>query len=348
MTGVANTPRWQLALLAWVLGGCYAQPPAAFPHVTHLTGIECGRPNQPKCPSCLTCHADVVRADSPRPPTEERCSACHRPGERRVLRTLAVPASTLAARSGLSFSHRDHLRLERVAGQCFGCHESVAETNAAPGIPPMATCLSCHHADFDQARCSPCHQPATLAQRVPQSFMRHDAAWPRRHASDATRARRVCETCHTQAWCTDCHNPERRLPMTLRRLESATHDAVHPLDFVHQHAIEAASRPGTCNRCHTPASCDGCHVLRGVSANRLGATNPHPVGWVGRDLGSRDFHGRAARRDPGSCAACHEQGPATNCIQCHRVGGPGGTPHPASFRSSRSRSDLPCRYCHAR
>ena len=36
-----------------------------------------------------------------------------------------------------------------------------------------------------------------------------------------------------------------------------------------------------------------------------------------------------------------------NCILCHRVGGPGGNPHPGGWMSSRSRqSDTPCRYCH--
>jgi hypothetical protein len=340
-----STPRFMLAI-AWLVAGCQAEAPAAFPHVTHLTRIECGRPNQPRCPNCLDCHAEVAR-DSPHQPNERRCGVCHRSGEQRVVRSLAIPAATIAARSSIGFSHRQHLGLEAIAGQCFGCHAAVVETNASPGVPPMATCLRCHQADFDRARCSPCHQSTTLARLVPQSFMRHDAAWPRRHASEASRASRVCETCHTQAWCTDCHNPERRLPMTLRRMESVTHDAVHPLDFIHQHSLEAASQPGSCNHCHTPSSCDSCHVLRGVSANGVGAGNPHPIGWVGRDVASRNFHGRAARRDPGSCASCHEQGPATNCIQCHRVGGPGGKPHSPGFGSSRSLSDVPCRYCHA-
>jgi hypothetical protein len=99
-------------------------------------------------------------------------------------------------------------------------------------------------------------------------------------------------------------------------------------------------------RCHTTDSCEGCHLERGVSANRLDAANPHPAAWVGSFPGDPNFHGRAARRDIAACAACHDQGPATNCIPCHRVGAYGGNPHPSGWRSARSENATMCRYCH--
>jgi hypothetical protein len=87
-------------------------------------------------------------------------------------------------------------------------------------------------------------------------------------------------------------------------------------------------------------------VARGVSANRVGARNPHPPGWVGSNPNARSFHGREARRDILLCASCHDQGPATNCIRCHKVGGFGGNPHPGGWRSTQSESSTMCRYCH--
>ena len=78
-----------------------------------------------------------------------------------------------------------------------------------------------------------------------------------------------------------------------------------------------------------------------------GGVSPHPVGWMSRDAGSPDFHGRAARREPLTCMACHDHGPATNCIPCHKVGGIGGDPHPHGYHPSRARTDAMCRYCHA-
>jgi hypothetical protein len=113
-----------------------------------------------------------------------------------------------------------------------------------------------------------------------------------------------------------------------------------------RHSLEARSTPAKCLRCHTSSSCDNCHIERGVSAGHPNALNRHPMGWVGHDTFSSNFHGRAARRDPLSCMACHDHGPATNCIECHRVGGPGGNPHPKGWHSSRSAHDAMCRYCH--
>jgi hypothetical protein len=57
-------------------------------------------------------------------------------------------------------------------------------------------------------------------------------------------------------------------------------------------------------------------------------------------------HGRAARRDILTCAACHDQGPASNCIHCHAVGGPGGNPHPDGWSSGRDVQDGMCAFCH--
>jgi hypothetical protein len=47
-----------------------------------------------------------------------------------------------------------------------------------------------------------------------------------------------------------------------------------------------------------------------------------------------------------SCASCHEAGPATNCIGCHRVGAHGGNPHPSGWQSTRGADAEMCGYCH--
>jgi hypothetical protein len=121
---------------------------------------------------------------------------------------------------------------------------------------------------------------------------------------------------------------------------------VHRGDFLTRHAIDALAEPARCLSCHTERDCDSCHVERGVSGNAVGANNPHPPGWVGADTRSSDFHGSHARRDILSCAGCHEQGPATNCIRCHTVGAYGGNPHPSGWQSARGRQSSMCRYCH--
>jgi hypothetical protein len=136
------------------------------------------------------------------------------------------------------------------------------------------------------------------------------------------------------------------LTIERRRPERIDRNFVHRGDFITRHAIEAESQPARCLSCHTPETCDSCHVARGVSANRILGRNPHPPGWVGTAPGDHSRHGREARRDILSCASCHEQGASTNCIRCHKVGAFGGNPHPGGWRSTQSESSKMCRYCH--
>jgi hypothetical protein len=81
-----------------------------------------------------------------------------------------------------------------------------------------------------------------------------------------------------------------------------------------------------------------------VSPSVRGAQSPHPPGWASGVISNT--HGPAARRDVASCAACHDQGPASNCVTCHKVGAYGGRPHPARWRSSEPLSSPQCEPCH--
>jgi hypothetical protein len=162
----------------------------------------------------------------------------------------------------------------------------------------------------------------------------------------AVEDKQLCQSCHQQADCTGCHDTTQELSIEARLPEKVEQTRVHGGDFVTRHALEARAEPARCVRCHEPQSCDSCHRQRGVSESLLGARNPHPPGWIGTSTGSSSFHGREARRDIVQCAGCHDQGPATNCIRCHKVGGFGGNPHPHGWRSSQSPTDSMCRYCH--
>jgi hypothetical protein len=60
------------------------------------------------------------------------------------------------------------------------------------------------------------------------------------------------------------------------------------------------------------------------------------------------MHGVQARLDPFSCASCHGGAGEQLCVDCHRVGGPGGNPHGRGFTSNKDKIlDVPCRFCHA-
>lgn len=323
---------------------CSVPAPARFPHDEHLTKLECGGEGQPKCLACKSCHVQSTTDGELLPPEPKLCAPCH-DDARKVLAESRLPER--GPGEAIRFSHPDHLEREGIRGQCVKCHGGVVDEDPhAPAFPPMDTCLDCHQAEFDQARCSDCHGMNELAELKPVTFMRHDASWMTAHGLAAAQSAEVCASCHAQESCTDCHDLSQTLPLTAKFPEAVFRTMPHRADFLTRHPIEARTQPDRCMSCHTPASCDSCHTARGVSANRADARSPHPAGWVGRDTRSRDFHGRAARRDILSCAGCHDQGPATNCIECHRPGAPGGSPHPGGWRNSQSMEDGVCRYCH--
>ena len=212
----------------------------------------------------------------------------------------------------------------------------------------MSQCFSCHEheQEWNKGVCAPCHAQAELERTLPQTFLQHDQGFMRRHGQLASQEKRLCQACHSQAQCDDCHDTTQDFAIERRRPEQIERKFVHRGDFIVRHAIEAQSQPSLCVKCHSVESCDSCHVARGVSGNRVNGRNPHPPGWVSTETTSRSGHARAARRDVVVCASCHDQGPATNCIRCHKVGGFGGNPHPSGWRSTQSQSSQMCRYCH--
>ena len=325
--------------------GCERTVPR-FQHLDHLN-VECGGPGKPQCLSCATCHGKVQRAAQEPPPWVKSCENCHEDSVALMNRSLRFARAQSERVDRIVFPHDKHLRLGPIHGQCVSCHAGVIDKEkGAARSPTMSKCLECHQRDFERANCTPCHIRSELSRLMPQTFLRHDAAWLERHGMSASRQANICQACHSQTWCADCHEQSRGLLIEQRKPDNIERQFKHVGDFIVRHPIEARSRPATCLRCHTSDSCDSCHIARGVSAAAAGAVSPHPIGWMGRDTGSAQFHGRAARRDLLSCMACHDHGPSTNCINCHRVGGSGGDPHPRGWHSNRSPNAPMCRYCH--
>lgn len=335
------------ALCAAIALACHERPAPRFSHEAHLAGIACGGPSQPACLACADCHRHPPGRE-PQLPTVDQCNGCHTDTTSLLDVTRAKPLSSAPpGPHSIVFDHAKHLNLKEMKGQCVHCHSGAVRMESTL-FPPMDQCLSCHEhkEQFENAQCGPCHTPEDLPRLRPVSFMRHDQSWLRHHAQDANRQPEMCGTCHAQSECDDCHDVSQGLMVELRRPELLEQNFVHSADFMSRHAMEARSQPGQCASCHQPETCDACHVERGISQSSMNPRNPHPPGWVGGNPASRDFHGRAARRDILSCAACHDRGPATNCIDCHKVGGSGGNPHPRGFMSSRGTDEAMCRYCH--
>jgi len=345
---------WLLALavataVTIALAGCNNTAPPRFPHRRHLTSTKCGGPDQPTCPSCNGCHDQIANPGGRTLPTASTCSTCHGPKGGDLMAAEKRRVVRFRTKRTITFEHSAHLGMAKISGQCVKCHDGVPTEGAKGSVyPPMRTCIGCHDEDFKLGRCRLCHQSTGLSKLVPKTFLRHDFEFVRNHGTEATRYAKVCSQCHNQKVCADCHDQSQPLGTAARRPDAIDRGVNHRGDYLSRHPIEARLEPARCTTCHTPRSCQGCHLERGVSASRSGSAMPHPRGWVGPDTESPSFHGKAARRDILTCAACHDQGPATNCIRCHRPGGPGGNPHPNGWSSPRDPSSPMCAYCHDR
>jgi hypothetical protein len=314
-----------------------------FPHRAHLvkTNVD-----------CYTCHGEIRNSEAVTgfsSPGYEPCKRCHGekvgPDTKYAFDVTKTYSGTPSPRH-VVFSHKKHRDV--TTGQCARCHQDVQKDQITPRIlPNMANCTnSCHADDYAEANCTLCHSASDLTQLRPESDVAHGVDYVPRHQTDAVRARSLCMACHEEQHCSSCHDTSAGIRAEVRNLDNVHGTYRHEGDFVTRHAIEARSNSTSCVRCHEPSSCDTCHVENNVSGNRLGAATPHPAGWVGSP-DSSDFHGRAARRRIVECASCHEQGPATNCIRCHKVGAYGGNPHPSGWRSGRSKANTEtCAYCH--
>ena len=347
MTQSSRVP-WIL-ILSVLVGGfaatCKSSLAPRFPHRTHLSGIACGAPGQKACLSCNSCHTPSESDRVDKLPSVTLCEDCHR--DERTQLAIVLASMPKRPFGKIGFDHDRHLAMPKIQGQCVPCHAGVVQAGAA-SVPPMSQCFTCHeHQDeWNRGECGPCHEARDLDRILPQTFLRHEGSFARHHGQLAEQEKQLCQACHAQAECDDCHDMSQNFAVERRRPASIERNFVHRGDFMVRHALEAQAQGSSCARCHEPATCDACHVARGVSGNLLNGLNPHPPGWVGTDTQAQSFHGREARRDILLCAGCHEQGPATNCIRCHTVGAYGGNPHPKGWKSARDPSAQMCRYCH--
>lgn len=325
-----------LAACAGVLGLRKSEP-QPFPHRKHLlSGVACTRCHTnidkekasdvvlhlPDEATCLSCHT--------KPHDTRPCFSCHsRPTAREEL---------VEAREHLRFDHGRHM--EKAQGNCMRCHVGVAEGDDRLR-PTMAVCFKCHEEQRDARQCDGCHKNLEAGTEMPASHLAHDGDWLRDHGARANSSADLCQTCHSERSCAKCHGVTvAALPATQRFANPFT-PSVHRAGFRSRHSLEAKADPGACQTCHSPDRCASCHVENNVAG--FGRQSPHPAGWVGP---TENLHGREARRDPAQCASCHSGGGEQLCVQCHKVGGVGGNPHPPGWSSKLSLGDMPCRLCH--
>ncbi len=317
------------------------------PHDKHLgNGVDCGM-----------CHEEIYDATTIegnfRPP-ESKCMECHQDEKDNgncvkchtdVKRARAYPVRERDIR----FAHKPHI--ERVKQDCTVCHKVLPDPSRHRDYAPkMAACRGCHNheEDFRAGNCTRCHVSMARFPLKPVAEFSHSGNWVEQHPRDARSSSATCANCHEQTFCADCHAKTVSMRIELKYSEKVDSDFIHRGDFVDRHAIEVRADPTRCARCHGTSFCENCHRAQNLTPQAGSPRTPHPQGWA--FPASPEFHGPVARRDISECAACHDQGPNSVCVTCHKVGGIGGNPHPAGYTDRHPRTEIGrngmCLVCH--
>jgi Cytochrome c7 and related cytochrome c len=317
-----------------------------IPHERHAkAGVE-----------CLSCHDAIWDAKSlttPTLPPEDKCLECHREWKEtnqcaKCHTDVKQAAPWPSPEPAVILDHQKHI--ERVKEKCEVCHTQLPNPiRSAATRPTMAACESCHKKDIRQGKCNECHLDLTRYQLKPVSLFSHQGDFTREHARAARAADASCATCHEENFCKDCHARTVSTKIETKFPERVDRYFIHRNDFISRHSIEARWDSVSCRRCHGSSFCEDCHRAQNLTPLAQNPRDPHPPGWAIRGAGP-EFHGTAARRDIVSCAACHDQGARSICVDCHKVGGIGGDPHPPGWQDRHPRSEIPnnnlCLTCH--
>jgi hypothetical protein len=341
-------------------------------HEKSRTSHDAAESLLPKGTRCDACHGsdhrDLMRV---RPDPKEpigQCAFCHL-GYSSSAGNRVAPLSL--PRPNLRFDHALHVTRNIGCPQCHGAVENL-ELATRDQLPRMRGCFNCHQAPVSAAgrarsECRTCHitDPSGMIRvsfaagtLAPPSWL-HDAGhgpdWIERHKQIAGNDSRFCANCHSEKYCTDCHDGRVRP----RR--------IHPDDWLDMHPVAARENQQKCTSCHREQSfCLSCHQRAGVTMSgafandsQRGRFHPSKAEWTDGPRTPR-HHAWEAERNISACVSCHVE---RDCAICHATAAMGGRgsgfpagpgqgtdPHPVGFRS-RCASALrqnarPCLVCH--
>ncbi|UCD83382.1 MAG: cytochrome c3 family protein [Deltaproteobacteria bacterium] len=287
---------------------------------------------------CTTCHEGITESaylTGRHLPSEQSCGSCHDEGFMKACDKCHTnpddPQKVGQELAEINFSHKAHLAENK---DCAVCHVRTAKSVTVREIasPGHQECAPCHQETYSKLDCSTCHE----SLKTVISFA-HEGNWVGEHQETASTNMTVCTQCHDQSFCADCHSRQEELVPSIKYPEAVERNFIHRGDYLTRHSIEARVDQTLCLKCHGISSCNECHGQR-----RGGPADHYPLTeW------KNSAHGTVSRLNLMRCASCHDKGAETNCINCHKVGQPGGSPHPSGWKSELSKTrDAVCLLCH--
>lgn len=125
----------------------------------------------------------------------------------------------------------------------YGCaeHRSLAVMHPVE-VEAKPICSDCHTNDY-----------ASLS---------HTPDFSTAHRFYAEQKKMLCNVCHQESFCADCHARKERLKPSDKYKDSPERSLPHRGDYLSQHMIDGRINPALCFRCHgrnNNERCRTCH-----------------------------------------------------------------------------------------
>jgi hypothetical protein len=137
----------------------------------------------------------------------------------------------------------------------IGCAGSVTRKAAPVKHPEELT--------GREADCLECHDNDLTGTLKPYGTFRHSNSFLIRHGTYALQGQDLCNSCHGDSFCMECHPTKGGLMPSIRRGDRPDRDLMpHRGDYIVQHQIDGRVDPGSCVRCHgnrNDSACLRCH-----------------------------------------------------------------------------------------
>jgi len=109
--------------------------------------------------------------------------------------------------------------------------------------------------------CTECHE--TEEDSIIFERYDHTVYFSNKHGHEASRSGRVCNMCHQQSFCNDCHVTRTELKPSIKNQTGTYRRMPHRGDYLTRHRIDGRIDPTPCFRCHgnpkSSQTCVRCH-----------------------------------------------------------------------------------------
>ena len=109
--------------------------------------------------------------------------------------------------------------------------------------------------------CTECHE--TEEDSIIFERYDHTVYFSNKHGHEASRSARVCNMCHQQSFCNDCHVTRTGLKPSIKNQTGTYRRMPHRGDYLTRHRIDGRIDPIPCFRCHgnpkSSQTCVRCH-----------------------------------------------------------------------------------------